>query len=93
MFARYSITDSTDLVEAQAKLTAAFTTAPRTPRAAPSHGWGHFGDTSGSSSITAQARAPQNHGSAGRIYPRALRHRVASRVSPPTTRYRKALKS
>jgi integrase len=30
MFARYSITDSTDLAEAQAKLTAAFTTAPRT---------------------------------------------------------------
>jgi integrase len=30
MFARYSITDSTDLAEAQTKLTAAFTTAPRT---------------------------------------------------------------
>jgi hypothetical protein len=30
MFARYSITDSSDLVEAQAKLNAAFAAAPRT---------------------------------------------------------------
>ena len=44
MFARYAITDSSDLLEAQAKLNAAFVATPRTVlplRRAVGAPWGH----------------------------------------------------